>query len=338
MDGSPSCRLLRVVLFFFLPLLFCPAAPAMAWTVAQMLAVKSPVILIKDSSNAVVLDEVHRSWLLHVVAVTQEMARVYEMPVPNTYIILRSEANAAATLDEGDPIIIVNTGMLHLVGDDEDLMAAVIGHEFGHIKAGHLTRGRELASIRAFIGQLAGALVDVKLAQHGRDSQGLGKQVGALGAELVNAKYSRDQEREADDLGIRNMARAGYDPAAMPRLWRLMEAQGGGGSGLWLSSHPSNEERLQTMQAVAASLTDIYAANKSARVVAARETASRVPVALGVVTAAMPVTAFGVEGVDGAMVTAVVRGGAGFSDTGISGFRTGRQRNRRNEVHEEAKT
>jgi TPR repeat protein len=75
----------------------------------------------------------------------------------------------------------------------------------------------------------------------------------------VNAKFSRDQEREADDLGIQYMTKAGYDPYAARRFWDLMESKGGGESGLWMSSHPSNVERKGTLSALAAA----YSPNKT---------------------------------------------------------------------------
>jgi hypothetical protein len=140
MNRSPSYRLLGSTLFL-LPLLVCCAAPVKAWTLAQMLAVKSPVVLIKDSSSGVVLDEVHRSWILQVAAVTQEMARVYEIPVPNTYIILRSEANAAAMLDEGDhPIIIVS--------DIEHRQSVSARSEVTPARDGPITQAKEVSARR----------------------------------------------------------------------------------------------------------------------------------------------------------------------------------------------
>ena len=59
------------------------------------------------------------------------------------------------------------------------------------------------------------------------------------------------------------MARAGYDPSATARLWRLM-AQRGGSSGLWMDSHPSHAEREQAMMTLSRALDPVYAANKPA--------------------------------------------------------------------------
>ncbi len=186
------------------------------------------------------------------------------MTPPRAFITRQDGPNAYVTLDRGEPVLVVNTDMLRMVGDDRDLMAVVIGHELGHVRGAHLTQGREIQSVISIVGLMAGAVLDVKEARHGVNTGAAGARLGATAATFVNAKFSRDQEREADDLGIRAMARAGYDPQAAPRLWKMMMDLGGGGNGLWLSSHPSSTERYETLSALAASLNGVYTANRVA--------------------------------------------------------------------------
>jgi TPR repeat protein len=111
------------------------------------------------------------------------------------------------------------------------------------------------------LGAVLGAAVDANQAKHGHNSGGLGMIAGGVGANLLNAKFSRDQEREADQLGATAMAKAGYNPSTAPSFWRLMATQGGGGNGTWMDSHPSSSEREQTLAALAVQLGPIYAAN-----------------------------------------------------------------------------
>jgi membrane-associated protease RseP (regulator of RpoE activity) len=99
-----------------------------------------------------------------------------------------------------------------------------------------------------------------------------------------------------------------YGPSAVPRLWRLTEAQGGSSSGFWLSSRPSNAEGLQSMPTASAKWADVYAANKAISEIVV---VSHKPVVLGVVTAPMPIVLLGVEGVDGAIVKSVKPKSAG---------------------------
>lgn len=229
------------------------------WTVQGLLNDSTPTIRLLKGSEEV--DQVNRAWVQRMNDVSGRMAAVYGISTPQLLITKQTGPNAFVTLDkDNQPLMVMNTDMLKLVGDDDDLMAAVIGHEIGHLHGKHLTRGRTKAAVIGFIGSLVGLVVDISQAKKGVDTGGLGVKLGTAGALLVNAKFSRDQEREADDLGIARMASAGFNPAAAPRLWELMELQGGGGNGLWMSSHPSSSERHSTLTASAQALQSAYLA------------------------------------------------------------------------------
>jgi len=183
------------------------------------------------------------------------MALAYGVAPPKLLISHGKQPNAFVTLDKDkQPLLVMNTEMLRLVGHDANLTAAVVGHELGHLTGAHLTDGAGKEGLTALFGFLAGFAFDMSQARRGVDTGGLGMQLGNAGSGLVNAKFSRDQEREADELGIRAMVRAGFDPGAVPKLWRTMESRNEGGDGLWMSSHPSHDERERSMQALAVAL------------------------------------------------------------------------------------
>lgn len=239
-------------------------ASAQAWLAQDIIAkTSSSEVRLQTTRNSetVTLDVVRRSWVERAVAVTGRLAPAYGMSVPQVYLISNKDPNAFVTNDRsGNPLMVVNTAMLRLIGDNDDDIAAVIGHELGHLQARHLTDGHAKQSLVGLLGVLAGLAVDLSQAKRGVDTQGAGMQLGALGSGLVNAKFNRDQEREADDLGVKAMARAGYDPQAVPRLWRRLATTGSGGAGLWLDSHPSHAEREQAMQVAAVALAPTVAA------------------------------------------------------------------------------
>ncbi len=138
--------------------------------------------------------------------------------------------------------VAVYTGILPVTVDDDGL-AVVMGHEVAHATARH---GAE----RMSQGQLAQVLaVGGGVALGGGDPRRTKAIVGALGAGAsvgVILPFSRKQESEADRIGLRYMARAGYDPEAAVGFWERMSAAAGGGKKPpeFLSTHPSDETRI----------------------------------------------------------------------------------------------
>lgn len=136
----------------------------------------------------------------------------------------------------------VHTGMITL-SQNQHQLAAVIGHEIGHVLANH---GNERVS-QNLLAQGALQAADLYL---GRDSQTDQLIIGALG---VGAQYgvllpfSRKQESEADRLGIEYMAKAGFDPRQAPELWQVMKQKAGGGTPEFLSTHPSPSSRIKDL-------------------------------------------------------------------------------------------
>lgn len=269
MTSGKLCQWLKVAVVT-IGLAFVDGLLAQTWPVRAMLdKVSSSQIQLRDKSGGT--ENISRAWVQRVADVSDRLASAYGLPVPRLYIEKGAGLNAYVTQDKDGPLMVMSIDMLKLVGNDDDLMASVIGHELGHLKAEHTTKGRDAQAAISLIGTFAGLLLDLDQAKKGVNTQGLGQQVGSIGSGLVNAKYNRDQEREADDLGIKNMAAAGFNPEAPARMWQMMAAQTGGGSGLWMSSHPSHEERYQTLQAMASSLTPVYAAARQTNPVASAD-------------------------------------------------------------------
>jgi predicted Zn-dependent protease len=121
---------------------------------------------------------------------------------------------------------------LHL--EDEEV-AMVMGHEMTHALREHAREqmGKQMAT-QGLIG-LGAAILGLGAA---------GRQVAGMGGQLLSLKYSRDDETEADLIGLELAARAGYNPNAALTLWRKMEAVGNGAPPAFLSDHPSNPDRM----------------------------------------------------------------------------------------------
>ncbi len=144
----------------------------------------------------------------------------------------------------------VHTGML-AVARSADQLAAVIGHEVGHVLAQH---GNERVS-QGELASLLFGVVDVSLREMDPDKKklllgglGVGLQFGAL------LPFSRSQESEADLIGLRLMVRSGFDPKQSVELWKNMKVSAGGGGPEWLSTHPSPDSRIRILEAEAAKM------------------------------------------------------------------------------------
>ncbi|MGB3392551.1 MAG: M48 family metallopeptidase [Stenotrophomonas sp.] len=149
----------------------------------------------------------------------------------------------------------VNTGIFR-VAKNQDQLAAVIGHEIGHVISRHheerLTRQQGTQVGLGILGALAGAA-------YGDTAASAVNQFGSIGAQgLILLPNSRTQESEADVVGQRLMAQAGFDPAQAVGLWQNMMAASGGRSPQWLSTHPDPANRIRELQRDVPALQPVY--------------------------------------------------------------------------------
>ncbi len=134
--------------------------------------------------------------------------------------------------------------------DSEAEMAGVLGHEIGHVTARH--GNQQISKQIGFNAALVGAAAAVGLADEDSGVHTYGQVAVpalAIGGNIVLLKYGRDEESEADMLGMRYMARAGYDPAGQLRVMQVLEREAGGGSTPeWLSTHPLPATRIERVK------------------------------------------------------------------------------------------
>ena len=135
------------------------------------------------------------------------------------------------------------TGILPVCGDESGV-AVVMGHEVAHAIANH---GRERMSQQmALNGILSIGAATTENSENMIDDLLL--QAVGVASPLGMLKFSRDQESESDRMGLIFMAMAGYDPAIAPDFWkRMAEMSGGNEPPEFLSTHPSNETRINDL-------------------------------------------------------------------------------------------
>lgn len=151
----------------------------------------------------------------------------------------------------------VNTGLLK-VATDQDQLAAVVGHELAHVVSRHAA---ERVS-QQFAAETALQVLDSATGGERRQLLGL---LGAGAQAGVLLPFSRRHESEADVLGQRYMAEAGFDPAAAATLWdNMIRANGGNRAPAWLSTHPDPARRIESLRAAAPGLAPVQAAARAA--------------------------------------------------------------------------
>ncbi len=150
--------------------------------------------------------------------------------------------------------IVVYTGILPIC-ENEAGLAFVLGHEVGHAIARH---GGERIS-QSMVVEAGLTVADISLRSNSQ--RGLIMAALGVGAQYgVMLPFSRDNESEADHMGIVYMAKAGYDPSEAPKLWQRMAARGGPQPPEFLSTHPSHATRIQQLNDLLPKALSLYEA------------------------------------------------------------------------------
>ena len=141
------------------------------------------------------------------------------------------------------------TGILDKLRLNDDEQAMIMGHEMAHAL-------REHARARLAKTQATGLGLSIGAQLLGLGD--LGNMAANLGTQLLSLKYSRDDETEADLVGLELAARGAYRPQASVTLWEKMAAQGGGNGPGFLSTHPSGPNRIRELQANVPKVQGLY--------------------------------------------------------------------------------
>ena len=170
-------------------------------------------------------------------------------PDDYTVTLLNSNVNNAFAIPGG--YVYVTRQLVALMNDEAEL-AFVLGHEVGHVAARHADKRAKRSGLAGLGAAILGAVTGSSI---------IGDLAGT-GAQLYSLNDSRDQEREADSLGVRYLVRAGYDPdasgdilaelGAQTSLEGRLSGQGGREPAPWLSTHPANAERVARIRKEAA--------------------------------------------------------------------------------------
>ncbi len=151
--------------------------------------------------------------------------------------------------------VAVYTGLIDTLKPSDAELAAVLGHEMGHALREHVREQASRQREEQLVLGVGGALLGLP---------DIAQQLAPMVLDVTfNLPHSRQQEKEADEVGVELMARAGYDPHAAASLWDKMAKMGGAQPPKLLSSHPANADRLADVRALADKVMPLYQAAKS---------------------------------------------------------------------------
>ena len=167
--------------------------------------------------------------------------------------VLKSPAINAFCMPGGK--IAFFTGILDKLELTDDEVAMIMGHEMGHALWEHARERAAKVNLTNISSRVIGGLLFGQA----------GELIGAAGSSLAALKFSRNDETEADLIGMELAARAGYDPRSGITLWKKMASASKGAPPAWFSTHPSSATRITTIEKNLPDVMPLYEKAKAAK-------------------------------------------------------------------------
>ena len=228
-----------LVLFFFVFYLSQPAQAELNWKVREIVKDQSSATYLTDNQGnrykKVSVPNIRTIWrIFHDVSSKAELTA--------DLIIVRGNAPNAFANSIGSNIIGINFGMLDLVGEDVNIWANLLGHEFAHLKLSHSLAGIKRGIPLAILGELIERKVEKRQV----------KELLGFTTQAIDSHYSQEQESDSDYLGAIWALEAGFSPWGAVELHkRLLSLTGTDNYPDFLKSHPSSEKRIKRLSKLA---------------------------------------------------------------------------------------
>lgn len=241
---------LRAGVLFLVCLLVVPRPVACGFgefTIRDELELARKFDLIIETRFPVIHDSQIKGYLQSLV--DRLVAAMPPQPFPIKVTVVKNGAMNAFASAAGH--ITIFTGLIGNLSTEDEL-ASVIAHELAHVSERHIAKSIEqsqLVGVGSLLGMLAGVLVGSQGGSDGGSAMILGSVAGAKSLQL---KYTRENEKDADQYGVGYLVDAGFSPSGMTNAFdtiRKMQWLGGGGDvPSYLSTHPGMDDRLAYMQ------------------------------------------------------------------------------------------
>jgi len=214
-----------------------------AWQVKKLAAFEGDEIMLRSSAGALLRWVSHQE-LADLNSAFKKIQKVSETKA-FLYLMQGDSPNAAAGEREGQNVVFVNFAMMNLIGDNQSLWAALLGHELAHLKLAHGEQRAKRSIPLSILKNIGKAVV----------ADPLSNMASGLLFDSVGASFSRKAETQADYMGVIWAIEANYDPFGAVELHRRINDIAKGISIPFLNDHPSGEARIKELDALAQRLS-----------------------------------------------------------------------------------
>lgn len=227
--------------------------PTRMWNASATLLSPDSVVTFMDHDSG----QISRVDGEDVIRMLDIKTRIEEVAGPMRTELLIAEGtqpNGFSYVTKYGPRIAVNFGMINMLGKDDEAMAALMGHELAHLylQHGRQQQDREKNRITSSVAMtFALGMFGIPMPVDVTDAA----------TSAVTNSYSRDDEREADQLGVQYMIKAGFDPLGAVHLQEKLSTAAKDTTLAFLSTHPGSAERIENMKRLAQE----YQQNKTVR-------------------------------------------------------------------------
>lgn len=215
--------------------------PQRMWNAASIANYPHPFVVYKDKPNGKVIAGFHTADIRNIINIKERVENAAGPLRTKLLVAEGDEPNGFSFAYHKVPNIGINVGMIKLIGEDADAMAALIGHELAHLylEHGKVRQDREENRIvTSTVLSFALGMVGIPIPVTATD----------VATTAVSSSFSREDERDADQLGVTYMTQAGFDPWGAVRLQEKLGAASSGSLVPFLSTHPASAERVENMK------------------------------------------------------------------------------------------
>jgi predicted Zn-dependent protease len=227
-----------------IPVPLAAQSSEMVWSLQDIVRSEDDPVLLKNARGTL-LRRLDATIPRYIYVVARDIMQSSETEA-DFYLTTGNQPNASAGLMNGKNTVLINLGMIDMLGNDMHQWAALIGHEIAHITLQH--QGERIDRL--------GPQILLQVITYGAISDPGLRDLADMAFQAYETKFSRDAERESDYLGVIWAVESGYDPLGAVHLHESFQKRSDGNPVPFLSTHPSSSERLRTLRRLADDLGD----------------------------------------------------------------------------------